>query len=38
MVVWNHQLDGHAFEQTLGDIEDREVRNAAVHGVEKAWM
>ena len=38
MVVWNHQLDGHAFEQTLGDIEDREVRNAAVHGVAKAWM
>ena len=24
MVVWNHQLDGHEFEQTLGAVEGQE--------------
>ena len=24
MVGWHHRLDGHEFEQTLGDGEDRE--------------
>ena len=38
MVGWHHRLDGHEFEQTLGDIEAREARNAAVHGVAKACM
>ena len=37
MVVWSHRLNGHEFQQTLGDSEDREVRNAAVHGVAKGW-
>ena len=34
MVGWHHQLDGHEFEQTLGDKEDW---HAAVHGVTKNW-
>ena len=37
MVVWSHRLIGHEFLQTLGDSEEREVRNAAVHGVAKGW-
>ena len=36
MVGWHHQLNGHEFEQTLGDErqeKDREAWCAAVHGV-----
>ena len=35
MVGWHHRLDGHEFEQTLGDGKDREGWRAAVHGVPK---
>ena len=36
MVGWHHQLNGHEFEQTLGEseiVKDREAWCAAVHGV-----
>ena len=33
MVGWHHQLNGHEFEQTSRDSEDREAWQAAVHGV-----
>ena len=33
LVGWYHQLNGHDFEQTLGDGKDREAQHAAVHGV-----
>ena len=33
MVGGHHQLNGHEFEQALGDGEDREACCAAVHGV-----
>ena len=37
MVGWHHQLNGHEFEQTPGDIvKDREAWYAAVHGVTKS--
>ena len=32
----NH-LNGHEFEQTLGDSEGQEAWHAAVHGVTKSW-
>ena len=35
-VGWHHGLNGHEFEQTPGDSEDREARCAAVHGVAKS--
>ena len=40
MVGWHHWLDGHAFEQTLGDSEDGEAWHAAVQGVTKSqtWL
>ena len=31
-----HQLNGHDFEQTLGDNEDREAWHAAVHSIAKS--
>ena len=37
MVVWNHWLNGHEFEQTPGDSEGREAWRATVHGVTKSW-
>ena len=37
MVGWHHQLNGHEFEQTLGDS-DREAWRAAVHGIANSWM
>ena len=36
IVWWHHRLNGHEFEQTLGDNEDREAWRAAVHGVAKS--
>ena len=36
MVGWHHQLNGHEFEQALGDGEDREVWFAAVCGVSES--
>ena len=36
MVGWHHRLNGHEFEQVLGDGEDREAWRAAVHGVTKS--
>ena len=29
--------NGHKFEQTPGDVKDREAQRAAVHGVAKSW-
>ena len=37
MVGWHHQLNGHEFEQTLGDDEDREAWHTAVLEVAKSW-
>ena len=36
MVGWNHQLDGHEFEQALGVGDGQEAWRAAVHGVTKS--
>ena len=36
-VGWHHRLNGHEFEETPGDSEDREAWGAAVHGVSKDW-
>ena len=33
MVARHHQLNGHEFEQTLGDVKDGEAWHAAVYGV-----
>ena len=38
MVGWDHLLNGHEFEQTLGDHENQETWLSAVHGVTKSWM
>ena len=35
MVGWHHRLDGHEFEQALGDSEG-EAWCAVVHGVAKS--
>ena len=38
MVGWHHWLNGHEFEQTLGEmVKDRKGWCAAVHGVPKSW-
>ena len=38
MVGWHHRLNGHEFEQTLGDSEeDGEAWCAAVLGAAKSW-
>ena len=36
MVGWHHLLNGHEFNQTLGDSEGQEAWLAAVHGVAKS--
>ena len=33
---WHHQLNGHEFEQTLGDGEGQGSLHAAVHGVTES--
>ena len=38
MVGWHHWLDGHEFEQTLGNGEGQGKLVAAVHGDTKSWM
>ena len=35
MVRYDHGLNGHESEQTLGDSEERGTGHAAVHGVAK---
>ena len=37
MAGWHHWLNGHEFEQPLGDSEGQEAWRAAVHGVAKNW-
>ena len=37
MVRWHRRLDGHEFEQTVGDSEGQGSLRAAVHGVTKSW-
>ena len=32
MVQWHHRINGHEFEQTLGDSEGQEAYHAADHG------
>ena len=36
MIEWHHQLNGHEFEQTPGDREDRGAWLAAVPGIAKS--
>ena len=38
MVGWHRQLDGHDFEQDLGDGEGEGAWTAAVHGVTRSQM
>ena len=40
MVAWHHWLDGHVFEQALGDDEGQESLACWVHGVAKShtWL
>ena len=37
VVGWHHRLDGHEFEQALGDGEGQGTWRAAVRGVAKSW-
>ena len=36
MAGWYQRLNGHGFEQTLGDGEGQEALSAAIHGVTKS--
>ena len=36
MVRQHHRLNGHEFEQTLGEVKDREAWCAAVHGLKNS--
>ena len=36
MVGWHHQLNGHEFQQALGDGEGQEGWRAVVHGITKS--
>ena len=36
MVGWHHPLNGHEFEQALGDGDEWEAWHAAVHGVTES--
>ena len=35
-VGWHHRLNGHEFEQALGEVKDREAWRAAARGVTKS--
>ena len=35
MVGWHHALNGHEFEQTLGDSEGQKGWHAIIHGFAK---
>ena len=37
MFGWHHRLNGHGFEQTLGDSEGQEAWRAAILRVVKSW-
>ena len=37
MAGWLHRLNGHEFEQTLGNGEGQGAWHAAVYGVAKSW-
>ena len=37
IVGWHHWLDGHEFEQALGDGEGQESLMCCIHGVTKSW-
>ena len=36
IIGWHHRLNGHVFEQTLGDSEGQEDWRAAVRGVTQS--
>ena len=36
MVEWHHRLNGHEFEQTLGDSEGQGSLADTIHGVSKS--
>ena len=36
VIGWHHHLNGHEFEQTPGDSENREAWRAVVHGVRES--
>ena len=38
LVGWHGRINGHEFEQTLGDGGGQEAWRAAVRGVPEAWM
>ena len=38
MVGWHHQLNGHEFEQALGDGEEERTWCAAFHGVAESQI
>ena len=38
MIGWHHGLNGHEFEQTLGDSEGQGSLRAAVYGVAKSQL
>ena len=38
MVGWHHWLNGHEFEQTPGEMKNREAWHAAVHGIAKSQI
>ena len=38
MVGWHHWLNGHEFEQALGDDEGQEAWHAVIHGVAELDM
>ena len=37
MVGWYHRLTGHEYEQTPGNVKDREAWHAAANGIRKSW-
>ena len=37
MVERHHRLNGHQFEEVLGDSEEQEAWHSAAHEVTKSW-